>query len=89
MIAVMKGVEIAQSLQYRATTWMIRVQFSVRTGLYVFTTISRLALGPIESPVLNISLYPFMRIKQVLYEADNFPPTLPTYPHSPLKVSLV
>jgi hypothetical protein len=51
---------------------MIRVQFSVRTGLYVFTTISRLALGPIESPVLNISLYPFVRIKQVLYEAPPY-----------------
>jgi hypothetical protein len=52
---------------------MIRVQFSIRTGLYVFTTISRIALGPIESPVLYVSLDPFLRIKQVLYEADNFP----------------
>jgi hypothetical protein len=68
---------------------MIRVQFSIRIGLYVFSTISRLALGPVKSPVLCVSLDPFLRIKQVLYEADNFPPTVPLYPHSPLKVSLV
>jgi len=52
---------------------MIRVHFSVRTGLHVFTIISRIALGLIESPVLCVLLHPFMRIKQVLYEADNSP----------------
>jgi hypothetical protein len=53
---------------------MIRVHFSIRTGLYVFTTISRLALGPVKSSFFYVSLDPFLRINQVLYEADSFPP---------------
>jgi hypothetical protein len=76
--------------------WMIRVLgFNSWQGLeiFLFTTMSRMALGPTQSPIQWVLGALSMEVKWQVHEADHSPPSsvdikecMELYLHSPIRL---
>jgi hypothetical protein len=69
---------IAQSVQRWAMGWPIGVQgFDSRRelGIFLFTSASRTALGPIQPPIQCVPGVLSLRVKRPVREADHSPPS--------------
>jgi hypothetical protein len=69
---------IAQSIQHWATDWTIGVLgFDSRRGLetFLFTTVSRTALGPTQPPIQWVPGAISLEVKRPGREADRSPPS--------------
>jgi hypothetical protein len=63
-------------LGYGLDDWCSRVPFLVGLGIFLFTTASRMAVGPIQPPIQCVPGALSLGVKQLGCEADNFTFTL-------------
>jgi hypothetical protein len=73
-----------------AMGWMIGVQFPVGVGIFLFSIMSRLALGPTQPPIQCVPGALSLGVKQLGHEADHSPASrakvkeyMEVYLHSP------
>jgi hypothetical protein len=69
---------IAQSVQRWDTDWAIGVlgfDSRRRLGIFLFTAVSRTALGPTQSPIQWVTGALFLGVKRPWREADHSPPS--------------
>jgi hypothetical protein len=69
---------IAQSVLLQATGRMATIRFSAETGIFLFSTASRLALGPTQLPIQWVPWAVPLGVMQPGHEADHSPPFLDT-----------
>jgi hypothetical protein len=77
-VPFLKGAMIAQSVQHWSTGWMIKVLgFNSQWGLgiFLFTTASRMALGPTQPPIQWVLRALSLGVKQSGHEADHSQPS--------------
>jgi hypothetical protein len=77
-------------LGYGLDDWGSRVQFLVGAGVFLFTTMSRMALEPTQLPIQGVQEAFSLGVKWPGHEADHSPPSsakvkecVELYLHSP------
>jgi hypothetical protein len=66
------------TVYFYPTDWMIRVlgfDYEWGLGIFLFTTVSRMALGPTQPPIQWVLGDLSLGVKQPVHEADHSPPS--------------